>query len=135
MKLDKKKNLAAKVFKVGKDRIVFVEPRLEEIKEAITKEDIRGLSKDGAITIKQIRGKRGKAKKKTRRSLGNIRKKAKDSKREYMLMTRKLRNYIAVLKNKKLLKSEEISDIRNKIRNRHFRSISQLKDYVKEIKK
>ena len=135
MKLDKKKNLAAKVFRVGKGRVVFLKPRLEEIKEAITKEDIRGLKADGAIKIKEIKGKRGKPKRKARKSPGNIRKKAKDSKREYMTMTRKLRKHVALLKEKDALNRDEILDIRKKIRNRHFRSLAQLKDHIKEIKK
>lgn len=135
MKLDKKKNLAAKVLKVGKGRIVFVEPRLPEIKEAITKEDIRGLKKDGAIMVKEIRGRKGKPKRKAKRSMGNIRKKAKNTKREYMIMARKQRAYVAKLKEKKSLEREEIKDIRNKIRNRHFRSLAQLKDYVGGLKK
>ena len=135
MKLDKKKALAAKVFNVGKERIVFVEPRLEEIKEAITKEDIRGLKEDGAILIKEIRGKRGKPKRKTKRSPGNIRKKAKNTKREYMTITRKLRKYVAHLKEKKVLGKEESSDIRKKIRNRYFKSQANLRDYVRSLKK
>ena len=135
MKLDKKKSLAAKVFKVGKERIVFLEPRLEEIKEAITKEDIRGLKADGAIMIKEIKGRRGKPKKKAKRSMGNVRKKAKDTKREYMAMTRKLRKHVAMLKEKKMLDKDQISDIRNRIRNRYFKSQAQLKDYIGGLKK
>ena len=49
MNLSKKKKLAAKVFGVGKERIVFAKSRLNEIKEAITKQDIRDLKNDGAI--------------------------------------------------------------------------------------
>jgi len=41
MKLDKKKNLAKRVLNVGKERIIFVKERLSEIKEAITKQDIK----------------------------------------------------------------------------------------------
>ena len=62
MKLDKKKALAAKVLNVGKGRIIFVEPRLEEIKEAITKEDIRNLKADGAIIIREVKARRSKQK-------------------------------------------------------------------------
>ncbi len=43
MNLRTKKELAAKALKVGKERIVFVEARLDEIKEAITKQDMRDL--------------------------------------------------------------------------------------------
>ncbi len=54
MNLRKKKALAARTFGVGLSRIEFLEPRLDEIKEAITKQDIRDLYKDGAIRIKNI---------------------------------------------------------------------------------
>lgn len=132
MKLDKKKALAAKVLGVGKQRIIFVEPRLNEIKEAITKEDIRSLRADGAIMIREIKGRRGKPKKKTRRSPGNVKKVARNSKREYMLITRKLRKYIFELRDKNLLNRDTIIDLRKKIKNRYFKSKSQLKDYLKE---
>jgi len=49
MNLGKKKLLAARTLKVGKARIFFVDSRKSEIKEAITKQDIRDLKQDGAI--------------------------------------------------------------------------------------
>lgn len=135
MKLDKKKALAAKIFKVGKGRIVFLEPRLEEIKEAITKEDMRSLKADGAIRIKEIKARRSKPKRKVKRSPGNIRKRAKDTKREYMTFTRKFRRHVAKLKEKKVLDKDEVKDLRNKIRNRYFKSQAQLREYIGGLKK
>ena len=61
--MNKKKVLASKVLKVGKGRIIFDINRLDEIKEAITKQDIRDLHSQGAIKIREIKG-RGKIKKK-----------------------------------------------------------------------
>lgn len=135
MKLNKKKALAAKVLNVGKGRVVFLEPRLEEIKEAITKEDIRNLKSDGAIMVKEIRARRGKKKTRVKRSPGNIRKKVNKSKREYMTLTRKLRKHVAVLKEKNAIEKDEIKDIRNKIRNRYFKSYSQLREHIGGLKK
>jgi large subunit ribosomal protein L19e len=132
MKLDKKKALAARVLNVGRGRIIFVEPRLNEIKEAITKDDIRSLRADGAIIIREIKGRKSKQKKKIRRSPGNIKQNAKNSKREYMLITRKLRKYISELKNKNLLTGDNVSDLRKKIKNRYFKSKAQLKEYLEE---
>lgn len=131
MKLDKKKALAAKILGVGKGRIIFVEPRLEEIKEAITKEDIRGLKADGAILVKPIRAKRSRVKRsKTLKSPGNIRKNAKNTKREYITMTRKLRKHISKLKDKNLLTKEQVSDIRKKIKNKAFKSKAQVNEFI-----
>jgi large subunit ribosomal protein L19e len=135
MKLDKKRILASRIFGVGKERIIFVEPRLDEIKEAITKEDIRNLKADGAIIIRPIRAKRSTPKRKVRRGPGNIKKNAKNKKREYIILTRKLRKYIQELKNKNLLTGEQTSDIRKKIRNRYFRSKSHLREYIETLEK
>ena len=43
MKLEGKKDLVARTLGVGKGRIVFNVQRLEEIKQAITKQDIKDL--------------------------------------------------------------------------------------------
>ena len=53
MNLKKKKALAARTFGVGLERIEFVKPRLEEIKEAITKQDMKDLKESGAIIIRE----------------------------------------------------------------------------------
>jgi len=131
MNLKKKKALAARTFKVGESRIEFVKPRLEEIKEAITKQDIRDLHKDGAIIIKNIKGRRA-GKKRKNKSTGNIRKKINKRKREYMHSTRKLRKHLSEMKSK--ITKKETEDIRKKIRNRFFKSKAHLKDYIGGIK-
>ncbi len=129
MNLKKKKALAARTFGVGIERIEFVKPRLEEIKEAITKQDIRDLHKDGAIKIKPIKGRKILIKKRKKRTAGNIRKKINKRKKEYVILTKKLRRYLA--ENKEKLTEKEKEDIRKKIRNRFFKSKSHLKDYIK----
>ncbi len=129
MNLKKKKALTARTFGVGIERIEFVKPRLEEIKEAITKQDIRDLHKDGAIKIKPVRGRRILIRKKKKRSTGNIRKKVNKRKKEYATITKKLRKYLAEMKGK--MTEKEIEDIRKKIRNRFFKSKSHLKDYIR----
>ena len=130
MNLRKKKELAARTLGVGKSRIVFLKPRLEETKEAITKQDIRDLKKEGAIIVKEIKGRRKNVKKKMKRSPGNVRKKVNTRKQDYVIMTRKLRRYVAEMKSQGKLSREEIKDIRNKIRNKIFRSKAHLKDYI-----
>ena len=134
MNLKKKKELSRKTLKVGKERIIFLKSRLNEIKEAITKQDIRDLKKEGAIIIKEIKGQKKSSKKSKKRSTGNIRKKVNKRKQEYVIMTRKLRKYIAELKKQGKLSNEKANDIRKKIRNRIFRSKSHLKEYLKGLK-
>lgn len=129
MNLSKKKQLAVRTLKVGKGRIVFVNSRLDEIKEAITKQDIRDLKEDKAIIIKNIHG-RKRTKKKTRRSTGNIRKKVKTRKKDYVIMTRKLRGYVKELNKKGELSLEEVKEIRKKIRNKIYRSKAHLREQI-----
>ena len=129
MNIGKKKLLAMRTLKVGKERIVFLKPRLDEIKEAITKQDIRDLKKEGAIIVKDIKG-RKKVEKINKRSTGNIRKKVNKRKKEYVIMTRKLRRYVLEMKKQGELSQEEWKDIRKKIRNRIFRSKAHLKAYI-----
>ena len=70
MQLARKKALAAKVLKVGKRRIVFVAGHEEEIKEAITRQDIVDLHRAGAIKIREVKGRRKVTKRKHRRGIG-----------------------------------------------------------------
>lgn len=128
MNLRKKKALAARTFGVGIKRIEFLNPRLEEIKEAITKQDIRDLYKDGAIKIKNIKGRKKTIGKKKKRTIGNVRKNVNRRKKEYMIITRKLRGYVSEIKEK--LTDKERKDIRKKIRNRFFKSKAHLKEHI-----
>ena len=130
MNLKKKKALAVRALGVGKSRIVFLKPRLSETKEAITKQDIKDLQKEGAIIIKEIKGRRKNTKRKVKRSTGNIRKKVNTRKQDYVIMTRKLRKYTSEMKNQGKLSKEESDEIRKKIRNKIFRSKAHLKTYI-----
>jgi large subunit ribosomal protein L19e len=134
MNLAKKKILAAKTLKVGKKRITFLEPRLDEIKEAITKQDIKDLVQEGAILIKDVAG-RKKVKKKTKRSTGNIKKKVNTRKQDYVIMTRKLRKYTREMEKLGKVSREEVTEIRKKIRNKIFRSKAHLRDYIGGLRK
>ncbi|MCK4553112.1 hypothetical protein KAT80_02825 [Candidatus Pacearchaeota archaeon] len=135
MNLKNKKSLAVKVLKLGRERIVFLQSRLEEIKDAITKQDIRDLKKEGAIVVKEIKGRKKVKKKKKVRGVGKIKKKVNKRKQEYVKMTRKLRKHVAVKKKSGELSKEEIKDIRNKIRNRKFSSLRNLKEYTGGLRK
>ena len=133
MNLKKKKALAVRTLKVGKERIVFSKSRLDEIKEAITKQDIRDLQKDGAIIVKEIKGRRKI--KKRKRGPRKIKKKVNKRKEEYVIMTRKLRKYVAEMKKQGRLSREEVAEIRKRIRNKKFRSKAHLKEYIGGLRK
>ena len=56
MKLDAQKRIAAGIFGIGRDRVWIDPNRVSEIKESITKSDIKALIKDNAIKILPARG-------------------------------------------------------------------------------
>jgi len=93
MNLRSKKQLAANTFGVGKSRIMFVNERIEEIKEAITKQDMRNLLQDGAIIIKEVKGRSKNVGKKKKRKFSKRRKNVNTRKKDYVILTRKLRKY------------------------------------------
>ena len=135
MNLGKKKRLASRTLKVGKERVVFLESRLNEIKESITKQDIRDLKEAGAIVVKEIKGRKKKKKSSKKKGFGKIKKKVNKRKEKYVIMTRKLRKYVAEMKKKEKISREEFYDVRKKIRNKIFRSKNHLKEYLEGRKK
>ena len=130
-----KKSLAARALDVGKSRIVFILSRLSEIKEALTKQDIRDLKNDGAIIVKDVSGRKKNVNKKKRKTTGKIKKKVKNRKQEYVKMTRKLRKYVLEMKKQGKVSRDEYLDIRKKIRNRIFKSSANLKSYIGGLRK
>ena len=135
MQLEKKRELAARTLKIGKARIIFNKERLDEIKEAITKQDIRDLVTNKAILIAEIKGKRKKVKRKTRRRTGSIKKTVNIRKKNYMTITRKLRSYIFELKKQGALTVADYTKLRKEIRTNVFRSKAHLKERIVSLTK
>lgn len=133
MQLSKKKNLAAKVLKVGKNRIVFVKEHLPEIKEAITRMDILDLQKSGAIRIKEIKGRKKITKRKNRRRVGKVKNKVNNRKAEYVIITRKLRKFVRGLVRTGAVDKKRNREIRRQIRARKFKSKRHLKENLEEL--
>lgn len=128
MNLTNKKELAAKVLKVGKNRIYFVEENLSEIKEAITRQDILDLHTAGAIQIKEVSGRKKIVKRKNRRRTGKIKKKVNTRKKEYVIITRKLRTFLKHMLKTKAIDKETYKETRKQIRARKFKSKRNLKE-------
>ena len=135
MNLRKKKQLASRTLNIGKSRIVFLESRKDEIKEAITKQDIRDLISSGAIIIKNVKGRKKIEKRKRKRSVGKVKNKVNVRKKEYVVMARKLRGTAKEIKNQGKISKEELKELRKKIRNKIFKSKSHLKNYIGELEK
>ena len=132
MNLNKKKALAARTLKVGRERIFFNTQRLNDIKEAITKQDMKDLYAEKAILIKEIKGRRKIIRRKTRRKGGTRKKKLNLGKRNYIILTRKLRRYLAQLKKQNTISKEQFTELRKEIRRKEFESLSHLKEKLKE---
>lgn len=143
MNLKNKKRIAARLLKSGEKRVWFNPDKLSEIKEAITKDDIRNLIRDGTIRIKQKRGisrfrfrKKLIQKRKGRRQGPGTRKGKATSrlprKREWIIKVRKLRGFLKLLKDKKVLAPKQYSTLRLKIKGGFFRSKRHLKLYIEE---
>jgi len=133
MQLAKKKSLATKVLKAGKNRIVFALGRENEIKEAITRQDILDLYNSGAIIIKEVLGRRRKIRKKRRRKTGSIRKKVKSEKKDYIVLVRKLRRGAKELLNRKKIDREKYKKIRQMIKAQKFKSNRHLNESLEEL--
>ncbi len=132
MKLEKKKALAARTLNVGAGRIVFNAERLADIKEAITKQDIKDLQNSGAILIREKKGTLKKMRRKTRRRPGSIKKQATPKKKHYITLTRKLRSHLSSLKKKNKLSREEHSNLRKEIRANAFKSLAHMKEKISQ---
>jgi len=133
MQLAKKKVLAAKVLKVGNNRVIFISGHENEIKEAITRQDILDLHKSGAIQIRHISGRKKIVKRKHRRRTGKIKKKVKTQKKDYVTLTRKLRKFGKYLLKTNEIDKEKHKEIRKRIRAKKFRSRRHLNESLGEI--
>lgn len=132
--LDKRKSLASKILGVGKNKIIFDNTKLSEIKEAITKQDIRDLYSAGVITIKDSPGRKKIIKRKTRRGPGKIKRKVNNRKIDYMILVRKLRRYINELKIQGKLTEDQYQSLRIKIKSKLFKDKNHIKEYLEELK-
>ena len=145
MKLTVQKRLAASILNCSPKRVVFHSERLDEIKEAITREDIRGLIAVGAIIREPKRGiSRVRANKRLvqyrkgrRKGKGSQKGKATarlPSKTEWIAKVRLQRAFLADLKEKKLLAPTTIREMYKKIKGGYFRNKRHVKLYLEERK-
>ncbi len=143
MKIGAQKRLAADVMGCSKKRVTFDTERLDEIKEAITKYDIKGLIKDKAITKKPIKSnsrakarKRQLQKKKGRRKGLGSRKGKKTArtpkKKRWMAAVRLQRDFLKTLRDKNKITKKIYGNLYAKVKGGFFRSKNHLKLYLEE---
>jgi len=139
--LSKQKRIAAQVLKVGKGRIWIDPEAAEDIAEAITREDIRGLIEDGTIKKKQKKGvSRGRARERAmkkafgRRKGHGSRKGAKGArrgkKRLWITKIRALRRRLREVRDEGYVDKTTYRMLYNKAKGGEFRSIAHLNDFI-----
>jgi large subunit ribosomal protein L19e len=145
MNLLTKRRMAASILKVGRGRVWFDPEESEDIEEAVTRADIRGLIHDGVIQAKPVIGtSRGRAnfkkaqKAKGRRSGQGSRKGAKGArfpkKRRWISTIRPVRKMLLELREAKKIDSATHRKLYGMAKGGIFKSKAHLNMYLKEKK-
>jgi len=143
MKLSTQKRIAAKILNKGKSRVSFLMSALSEIKEAITRGDIRKLAKQGAISEKhqnmqsRARARKSAIQKSKGRQKGHGSRKGKKFARTprkltWMFRIRLQRKFLNELKEKELISSKVYHMLRQKAKGGFFRSKRHIKVFLEE---
>lgn len=143
MNLRNRKRIVADMYGIGMKRVWIDPDRMSDVKEAITKLDIRNLVRDDVIKIKNKEGiSRGRArnhmaqKRKGRRQGPGSRKGKRTArlprKRKWINTVRSQRNLLLILKQNGLLSEGVYRDVRLKIKGGFFRSRRHVKLYLEE---
>lgn len=141
MKLQKR--LAASILKCSPKRVWFDPEKLAEIKEAITKFDIRNLIKKGIITktpakgisragAKKIQAQKRKERRKGHGSRKGARSARLEPKRFWIKAVRAQRELLKRMHEKGLISTADFHKLYAKVKGGFFRSVRHIKLYVKE---
>lgn len=143
MMLGVQKRLAAYVLKCSQDRVVFDAEKLSDIKEAITKADIRALVEQGIISKIPTRGvsrarinfAQGQKKKGKRKGHGSRKGAAgarTNKKRTWVNKVRLQRRFLQSLRAKKILEQDKFVELYKKVKGGIFRSKRHMELYLTE---
>ena len=141
--LDVQRRLAAQILKCGVNRVRFDPERLSDIKDAITKSDVRALIGEDAIFRKRLLNTSGfwsrkiKAQKIKSKQKGAGSRKGKKTARlnpktAWMNKIRLQRDFIKSMRDKKSIDTTSYHELYMKSKGGFFRSIRHLKLYVTE---
>ena len=141
--LKAKKQLVARMYKVGVNRVQFDSDHLDDIADAITRENVRSLLTANTIKIKPIVGtSRGWAKvKKIQKKKRGVkqgskkgRKGARVGKKEvYVAKVRALRYRLKIAKDRKEITNKEFWELYKKIGGNTVRNSMHLRTLIEEI--
>ncbi len=134
------RRLAADILGVGENRIWIDPENLDRIAEAMTREEVRALIKDGLIKAKPIKGisrarirKRKLQKKKGRRKGPGSRKGPTiNRKRLWIMKVRAQRKFLRLLRKRRIITKKVYRKLYMMVKGGAFDSIAQIKTYIKE---
>jgi len=137
------RRLAADILKCSPQRIRFDEERLDDIKEAITKTDVRSLIKQGVIVKLQINGISNARKKQRAKQLAKGRKRGAGSRKgranarfntkdAWISRVRIQRALLKRLRSREKISHETYRDLYRKVKGGFFRSERHVKIYCEE---
>ncbi len=143
MKLNVQKRIAADVLKCSRKRVVFDESQIGDIKEAITKSDIRGLIHDDIIKkipakgISSFRSRALKIQKSKGRRSGQGSRKGRSGartnpKESWMARLRLQRHFLSYLRDKNIIPTKTYRELYLKSKGGYFRSKRHLIYYLTE---
>lgn len=143
MKLGPKRRIAADVLGVGRSRVWFDSEKMEDIKQAITKEDIRALVREGVVRAKPKTGISGARARKTRvqkskgrrRGLGSRKGKSGarlSKKTRWVGAIRSQREFMNMLRGKGYIDASAYRLLRRKAKGGFFRSRRHIKLFLED---
>lgn len=143
MNLKTQKRIAAKVLNCSPKRVVFDSASSQDIKDAITRADIRNLVKSNVVTkvhekntsrsrARKIAIQKAKGRKKGTGSRKGKHSARLPSKRTWIAKVRLQRSFVKELKDKKLISPKTYRDVYAKIQGGYFRNKRHIKLYLEE---
>ena len=142
--LRSKKLLVSRMYGVGLKRIKFDSDHLDDVADAITRENVRSLITANTVKIKQITGtSRGRARlkkiQKHKRGVKQGSKKGRsgarmNKKTEYVIKVRALRYRLKIAKDRKEITNKEFWNIYKKIGGNTIRNSAHLRTIIEETK-
>ena len=143
--LKAKKRLVSRIVGVGVNRVRFDTEHLDDVADAITRDDIRSLITANTISIKSFKGtSRGRAKtkkiQKSKRGAGQGSKKGRKGAREgkktvYVKKVRSLRYILKIAKDRKEIDNKIFKSIYKKIGGNTIRNRAHLRTVISEAQK
>ncbi|HDO20151.1 MAG: 50S ribosomal protein L19e [archaeon GB-1845-036] len=129
------RRLAAEILKVGESRIWIDPENLDRALEAMTREDVKGLIREGIVKKKppnNISRGRIRKRKKRRRGAGSIKGGVSKRKFLWMVKVRSQRKFLKMLRRRRIIDRKVYRKLYGMVKGGAFHSISHIKSYIRE---